>query len=41
MKRFEPACESTELRDCTREQVVNAYDNAIAYTDHFLAQIIP
>ncbi len=40
MKRFEPACESKELADCTREQIVNAYDNAIAYTDHLLAQLI-
>jgi lipid A ethanolaminephosphotransferase len=39
-KRFVPACESTELRKCTREQIVNAYDNAIAYTDHFLASTI-
>jgi lipid A ethanolaminephosphotransferase len=40
MKRFEPACERTELADCTREQIVNAYDNAILYTDHLLAQTI-
>lgn len=40
MKRFEPACESKELADCTREQIVNAYDNAILYTDHLLAQAI-
>lgn len=40
MKRFEPACERDELADCTREQIVNAYDNAILYTDHLLAQTI-
>ncbi|MEW5880048.1 MAG: phosphoethanolamine--lipid A transferase [Pseudomonadota bacterium] len=40
MKRFEPACERKELADCTREQIVNAYDNAILYTDHLLAQAI-
>jgi lipid A ethanolaminephosphotransferase len=39
-RRFEPACESTEFADCTREQIVNAYDNAILYTDHLLAQAI-
>lgn len=39
-KRFEPACESKELGDCSREQIVNAYDNAIVYTDHLLAQAI-
>ncbi len=40
LKRFAPACESNELRDCTREQIVNAYDNAILYTDRFLARTI-
>ncbi len=40
MKRFTPVCESAEFRDCTREQIVNAYDNAILYTDRFLAQTI-
>ena len=25
---------------CTREQIVNAYDNALLYTDHVLAQLI-
>lgn len=25
---------------CTREQIVNSYDNAILYTDHFLTQVI-
>src|SRR6185369_10547056 len=37
---FVPDCATAELRDCTREQVVNAYDNAILYTDHILAQLI-
>lgn len=40
MKRFSPACEKEELRDCSREEIVNAYDNAIAYTDHFLAGVV-
>ena len=39
-RRFTPDCETAELRDCTREQVVNAYDNAILYTDHVLAGVI-
>jgi lipid A ethanolaminephosphotransferase len=38
--RFKPACDQAELRGCTREEIVNAYDNAIAYTDHFLAQVV-
>jgi len=40
LKRFEPACERQELRLCSRDEIVNAYDNAIAYTDRFLADTI-
>ncbi len=35
-KPFQPECASSTLSDCPREQLVNAYDNTIAYTDHFL-----
>lgn len=38
--RFSPACETAELGSCTRGQITNAYDNAILYTDHFLARTI-
>ena len=39
-KRYTPACDTAELRKCSREAVVNAYDNSIAYTDHVLAEAI-
>lgn len=39
-KQFLPACETSQLGDCSRGQIVNAYDNAILYTDYFLAQTI-
>lgn len=39
-KRFMPECTSNALQDCSRDSVVNAYDNTIAYTDHFLGQAI-
>lgn len=39
-RRFLPDCATAELRKCSREQVVNAYDNAILYTDHVLADVI-
>jgi lipid A ethanolaminephosphotransferase len=38
--RFAPACEDEDLQHCTREQIVNAYDNALLYTDHVLALLI-
>ncbi len=40
MRMFTPTCDTVELGKCSREQVINSYDNAIRYTDHFLAQTI-
>ena len=39
-RRFTPICENPELGQCQRQEIVNAYDNALAYTDHFLAETI-
>jgi lipid A ethanolaminephosphotransferase len=39
-KAFQPECTSKTLSDCRREEVVNAYDNSIVYTDHVLAELI-
>lgn len=39
-ERFKPACQTGELRDCTKNEVDNAYDNAILYTDYFLSETI-
>lgn len=38
--RFQPACATNELQRCSREQIVNAYDNTILYTDHVVASAI-
>jgi lipid A ethanolaminephosphotransferase len=38
--RFAPACGSDDLQRCRREEIVNAYDNALLYTDHVLASLI-
>lgn len=37
---FKPACASNQLQHCSHDEVVNAYDNTIAYTDHVLAAMI-
>jgi len=37
---FLPDCRSDDLRRCSREEIVNAYDNALRYTDHVLATVI-
>ena len=39
-KRFTPACEVDELGDCERDTIVNAYDNAILYTDTVVADTV-
>jgi len=39
-RRFQPECRSADFSDCTKEEIVNAYDNTIAYTDHILASVI-
>jgi lipid A ethanolaminephosphotransferase len=38
--RFQPACESDELQRCSQQEIVNAFDNALLYTDHVLARLI-
>lgn len=37
---FKPVCKTNELDKCTNEEIGNAYDNAILYTDYFLAKVI-
>ncbi len=39
-RQFQPTCDSAELTNCSPEQIVNAYDNAILYTDHVLAGVV-
>lgn len=39
-EHFTPVCRSNELQSCTRDSIVNAYDNSIRYTDHLLAEVI-
>jgi len=40
LKAFTPECTTSALQQCAREQIVNAYDNTLRYTDHFLAASI-
>jgi lipid A ethanolaminephosphotransferase len=37
---FTPVCRSNELSQCSRDSIVNAYDNTVRYTDHVLASLI-
>ncbi len=37
---FKPVCNSVELAKCSNEELVNAYDNTIVYTDYLLSKVI-
>ncbi len=37
---FQPACQSDDLHRCTLAEITNAYDNALRYTDHILAETV-
>ena len=39
-RQFTPTCDTAELQQCSREQIVNSYDNALLYTDTVLAHTI-
>ncbi len=39
-RRFVPDCRSADFSACSREEIVNAYDNTILYTDHIVAAAI-
>lgn len=39
-KQFNPACGEADLARCDKAAIVNAYDNAILYTDHVLAGVL-
>lgn len=36
---FTPVCTTVEMSKCPREEVINAYDNTIIYTDYLLNEI--
>ncbi|MBX2923173.1 MAG: phosphoethanolamine--lipid A transferase EptA [Chitinophagaceae bacterium] len=37
---FNPVCNSVELGNCSQQELTNAYDNTIVYTDYILHNII-
>ncbi|MFW0754455.1 phosphoethanolamine transferase [Pseudomonas sp. H11T01] len=39
-ERFTPVCESNALNNCSRDSIVNGYDNTLVYTDHVLSTLI-
>lgn len=39
-EKFTPVCRETDFSKCRVEDIVNAYDNTVLYTDHLLANAI-
>lgn len=39
-RHFQPDCRDENVQRCSQEQIVNAYDNTLVYTDALLAQAI-
>ncbi len=37
---FSPVCTSVELANCSQEELINAYDNTIVYTDYIIHKVI-
>lgn len=37
---FTPDCQRSDIQNCTQEELVNTYDNTIAYTDFVLSKVI-
>ena len=39
-EHFSPACRTAEFADCTPQEIINAYDNSIRFTDQVIARTI-
>jgi len=39
-RTFMPDCPRSDIENCTREQLINTYDNTLHYTDYVVSQII-
>lgn len=37
---FKPVCKSVDVSSCTKEELINAYDNTILYADHLISSTI-
>ncbi|WP_241149001.1 phosphoethanolamine transferase [Photobacterium sanguinicancri] len=39
-KKFTPTCDTAEIQNCSKEELVNTYDNTLLYTDYLLSEVI-
>ncbi|MFT6924974.1 MAG: lipid A ethanolaminephosphotransferase [Psychromonas sp.] len=38
--RFTPACNQSDIENCSDQEILNVYDNTLAYTDYVIAETI-
>ena len=38
--KFQPECKTTAVNECNEQELINAYDNSILYTDYLIKQAI-
>ncbi len=39
-KKFVPSCDTSDIQNCSKEEIVNTYDNTILYTDFIVSSAI-
>lgn len=39
-RQFTPTCDRADLTQCTQQEIINAYDNVLLYTDYLLAEAV-
>lgn len=39
-EKFKPICDDNDLSKCSKEELVNTFDNTILYTDYFISNVI-
>ncbi len=39
-RKFRPTCDTADIQNCTREEIINTYDNTVLYTDSVVSRAI-
>ena len=39
-ERYTPVCQTNQIEECSQEEITNAYDNALLYSNYVLASVI-
>lgn len=39
-RKFTPSCDTADLQECSREEIINSYNNTIVYADYIISSVI-